>query len=217
MNRIFLHKHEQTPDTLAIFFAGWGFDATPFADYTSADDILLCCDYSDVSFDAGMLAPYRNIRVVAWSMGVWAASVVAEKIPRVTTAVAVNGTTTPVNDDTGIPCALFRKTLDGLSEQNLLRFYRHICGDPATLARFLEMRPTRSLDDLRAELAAIETLAAQHPGNAGFFTDAVVCERDMIFPPANQLRAWQCRVRSVSGVSHYPPELLRRLVEGRDG
>lgn len=217
MKQTFLHTHAHTPDTLTLFFAGWGFDPVPFADYTAAHDILLCYDYTTLAFDAATLAPYRNIRVVAWSMGVWAASVVAEKIPRVTTAIAVNGTTTPVNDDTGIPRTLFRKTLDGLSEQNLLRFYRHICGDSATLARFLEMRPKRDIDDLRAELAAIETRSAQHPGNAEFFTEAVVCERDMIFPPANQQRTWLCSVRSVSGIAHYPPALLRRLVEGRDG
>lgn len=36
---------------LRVFFAGWGMDENPFADFRSSDsDILLCHDYKSLDF-----------------------------------------------------------------------------------------------------------------------------------------------------------------------
>ena len=66
-------KKENNP-RLLLFFAGWGSDERLF-DRPVADgyDYLLCFDYRSPDFDYALLDGYREIRLLAWSMGVWAA------------------------------------------------------------------------------------------------------------------------------------------------
>ena len=74
MKQTYLHK---TPGsgTLTLLFGGWGSGAELFAECRPKDsDLMLCYDYHDLDFDPGVLKEYSSIRVVAWSMGVWAAS-----------------------------------------------------------------------------------------------------------------------------------------------
>ena len=68
--------------TLTFFLPGWGMDVRPFRDYRSTEtDILMAYDYSDLEMDAKWFSGYERIRIVAWSMGVWAASVLMARHP----------------------------------------------------------------------------------------------------------------------------------------
>ena len=80
MKQIYL-IHEHHP-RLLLFFTGWGADETPFKTYRPTDsDYMLCYDYRTLDFDASLLTEYTDIRVVGWSMGVWAASWPAPRFP----------------------------------------------------------------------------------------------------------------------------------------
>ena len=58
-----------------LFFAGWGMDETPFMHNLPPNtDLIICYDYRSNDFDSTLLSTYEGIYVVAWSMGVWAAS-----------------------------------------------------------------------------------------------------------------------------------------------
>ena len=64
---------------LTLFFAGWGMDECPFMDYCPENsDLLVCYDYRSLDFDFTLLQGYQEIRLIAWSMGVWAASMVLQ-------------------------------------------------------------------------------------------------------------------------------------------
>ena len=41
-------------------------------------DLLVCYDYRSLDFDFTLLQGYQEIRLIAWSMGVWAASMVLQ-------------------------------------------------------------------------------------------------------------------------------------------
>ena len=68
-------------------------------------DLLICYDYQDLTLDFDFSA-YQQIRVVAWSMGVWVAERVLQGIT-LQSATAVNGTGLPCDDGFGIPYAIF--------------------------------------------------------------------------------------------------------------
>ena len=71
----------QEPPRLLLFFAGWGMDEHPFLQYAPQDsDFMICYDYRTLDFDTSPLTGYTVIDVVAWSMGVWAASQVLSKV-----------------------------------------------------------------------------------------------------------------------------------------
>lgn len=211
-------RHTPGATRLVLFFAGWGMDPAPFADLArDGYDIAVLWDYRSLSIDWSFADPYDEICLVAWSMGVVAASLATAPVDdRITRRVAVNGTPVPVSDTEGIPEAIFRGTLDRLDERNLAKFRRRMFASRAACAAFLAAAPARSLDSLRAELAALGTLAA--PPSAPAWDTAYVGLSDAIFPPDAQRRAWHSRGVPVVEIDapHCPdfnPILAHELVD----
>jgi hypothetical protein len=207
---------------LLLFFAGWGMDEHPFLEYLPDDrDCMICYDYRSLSFDASLVAPYRRIRVVAWSMGVWAASrILSGRGLPVSESIAVNGTLRPVDDGRGIAPALFRKTLERLDETALQKFRRRMCGSKEAWEHFMQHAPQRTPEDLREELDRIGRFSSA-PAPA-FEWDAVyIGLQDKIFLPASQQRAWEGKNITEVECAHYPhalwPELFANAGNGAHG
>ncbi|MGL4331212.1 MAG: DUF452 family protein [Bacteroidales bacterium] len=179
--------------SLHIFFAGWGMDPHPFTALSAQEeDLMICYDYTDMTFDLSLLHTYDTIRLTAWSMGVRAAAVTFGNTDiRFTERTAVNGTMTPVHDTKGIPCAVFEGTLHSLSPKNLERFNRRMCNsDKELIAGFSAQAPQRDIESLREELAAIGNQAVNTTPD--FQWDKVIIgENDLIFPFINQQNAWR--------------------------
>ena len=213
--------------TLELFFAGWGMDSRPFAwaadsPHTANCDFAVCYDYTHLNFPGaeshGPLAAgehwaradvcrYSEVRVRAWSLGVYAASVVLPGMGcTVSAAVAINGTLCPVDDTLGIPQAVFDATAAGLCAENLERFNRRMCGGHKAV--FEARKPLRTVDSLRAELLHIRHCAADR-GRPQFtgWTKAVLSSRDKIFPIANMRRAWADTPQLELDEPHYMPDI----------
>ena len=152
MKQLFIKK-EGNP-VLLLFFAGWGSDENLFGSpVPEGCDYLLCFDYKNMDFDYSLLGGYQEIRVLAWSMGVWVAcQTLTGKDYPYGMRLAVNGTPYPIHDTKGIPEVIFRGTLENFSEPVLVRFRRRICGSAAQVKLFLAHHPYRTLDDLHQEL-----------------------------------------------------------------
>ncbi len=204
--------------TLELFFAGWGMDSRTFAwaadsAHTAHCDFAVCYNYTDMALDLAVLRSYDNARVRAWSLGVYAASLVLPELPcAVSTAIAINGTLNPVNDDLGIPIAVYDATLENLSAESLERFNRRMCG--AHRAVFEARRPARSIDSLLAELLHIKACAAD-AGRSQFtgWNKAVLGRKDKIFPIANMRRAWAATPMVELDEPHYIPDIPFVAVE----
>ena len=209
--------------TLELFFAGWGMDSRPFAwaadaPHTADCDFAVCYDYTDIQLDKvnqanAKLHGYSKVRVRAWSLGVYAASLVLPDMGcAISTAVAINGTLWPVDDELGIPHAVYDATAANLTAESLERFNRRMCG--AHRAVFEQRRPLRSVDSLRAELLHIRECAADRtrPQFTGW-TQAVLSSRDKIFPIANMRRAWSATPQLELDEPHYMPDIPFVTVE----
>ena len=201
---------------LLIFFAGWGMDEHPFRDYRPVGcDWMICYDYRSTEFDFSLVSGYESVRLVAWSMGVWAASQVFAASPGfIGRSVAVNGTIYPVNGEKGILPDIFYGTLNGLNEQTLGRFYRRMCGCAAELGSFRMKAPRRSLEELRDELEAVGEQAALRPVSPFRWDRAIVGSRDKIFLPSNQLQAWSGLTEiEEREIEHYSEACIREVLE----
>lgn len=176
---------------------------------------MICYDYRSTEFDFSLVSGYESVRLVAWSMGVWAASQVFAASPGfIGRSVAVNGTVYPVDGEKGILPDIFYGTLNGLNEQTLGRFYRRMCGDIAGLEAFRAKAPCRPLEELREELEAVGKLAASLPVSLFRWDQAIVGRRDKIFLPHNQLRAW-AGVTEIEerDIEHYSEVCIREALE----
>ena len=114
---------------LLLFFAGWAADETPFKQYRPKDmDYMICYDYRTLDFDYSIFDRYRQVNVVAWSMGVWMGSLILSQVSRDKVfSLAFNGTTYPIDNLEGIPVNTFQATLDGLTPATLQKFLRRMC------------------------------------------------------------------------------------------
>lgn len=90
---------------LLLFFAGWGMDETPFLQIRPTDtDWMVCYDYRSLEFDTDLLQKYSEIRLIAWSMGVWVASQLMKQHPSlpISHSIAINGTPYPYTKRKGL-------------------------------------------------------------------------------------------------------------------
>ena len=189
---------------LIVYFAGWGtpLDAVAHLILPTDHDLLICYDYQDLTLDFDFSA-YQQIRVVAWSMGVWVAERVLQGIT-LQSATAVNGTGLPCDDGFGIPYAIFKGTLDNLTENTRSKFERRICGDKVSFERYQQFS-ARSFNEIHRELIALFAMIQQDKRtDLIHWTNAWISSRDKIFMPANQHQYWasRCAVQEIEG-EHY--------------
>lgn len=202
---------------LILVFAGWGMDWRVFAHLSHPGyDIMVIWDYRELSFNWQPLFKYDEICVIAWSMGVFAASATMHEIlPRVTMRVAVNGTLHPIDEQRGIPPAIWHGTLNALSPATLRKFHRRMCVSAEQFAEFQQNSPRRTMAELAEELVALETHTMFHTEQVSCWDMAIISSHDGIFPPANQSRAWRgiAPVRVLDS-GHLPDfgQIIRRLV-----
>lgn len=241
--------------TLTLFFSGWATDGnlikSLFAECATQpqqsqlqqqtsdgqhisvappNDILVCYNYNGYLFNPNLIEGYSRIKLMAWSLGVWAAefatgleSVVFDE------AVALNGTTTPIDEQRGIPPAIYTGTLNGLNERNLYKFRRRMCGSTESYNAFMQFPPQRTMESIKGELAAILTRSQTKDWTSIPWSKAIICTQDAIFPPDNQANAWNSlneeRVAAEANLSgikeieiclveqpHFPAALLKSLL-----
>lgn len=201
------------PHSALLFFAGWGMDEYPFMEYHPAShDFFICYDYHSLDFDESIFKSYTNIHVVAWSMGVWAASQVLKDIQLpITESIAVNGTPFPVHDTKGIPHSIFEGTLNGLNELTLRKFRRRMCGSQDSFNRFLEKVPQRDIEDLKEELKIIGEKVRLSNDALSRWDKVYIGTSDKIFVTDNQLNAWQGYNTCLIDQEHYAEDLWKEL------
>lgn len=202
---------------LIIIFAGWGMDWRPFANLDHPGyDIMVIWDYRELTFNWKPYLKYDEVCLIAWSMGVFAASVTLHEIePRVTMRIAVNGTLQPIDEMYGISPAIWNGTLNALSPGTWRKFQRRMCDSAAQFAEFSENAPKRPLNELKEELIALETHTLFHVEQISEWDMAIISKHDAIFPAVNQMRAWKDTAPTrVLDAGHLPDfkQLLHRLI-----
>jgi malonyl-ACP O-methyltransferase BioC len=206
---------------LILIFAGWGMDWRPFKDLSHPGyDILVVWDYRDLTFNWQPLLAYHEICLLAWSMGVFAASLtVHEIVPRITKSIAVNGTLEPISSKYGIPEAIYHGTINSLSPTTLRKFYRRMCTSAEQFADFDANRPKRTISELSDELQAIETHTFFHVQQVENWDLAVISRNDGIFPMQNQVNAWRLTAPIQFMEAGHLPDfqmLISRLIIDKD-
>lgn len=200
--------------SVLLFFNGWGMDqniALYLNKNSSADfpyDILHCHDYRDTTLPDEVhhqLSTYEQRTVIAWSLGVWAAS--RAELCNISHAIAINGTLSPINTFKGISPTIYQSTLDGYGDDSRERFTRRICGGSRGFKEFTVMAPQRSTLDQQQELAAIQgQVLAPHLMNMSWrYQHAIIGGKDLIFTDAAQQRAWGDMNQTIIGdMPHVP-------------
>jgi len=176
--------------------SGWGCDETPFQKIQSDEcDVLMCYDYRDLSQIHKLkeeLKTYQECHLIAWSLGVFISSqLFKEDKDLFKNRLAINGSLSPIDDEKGIPPAIFQGTIDGLNEKGRDKFFMRMCGGRSGYALFMEHQPQRTVEDQKEELICLQNMILREPIACDIFDKVVLSSRDMIFPFKNLEQAWK--------------------------
>lgn len=178
---------------VTVWFSGWGRDT---ADAVGIDgNCLLCWDYTEVGEAGELIRQLLNFprrRLVAWSLGVYAAAELFQRAGAdfFMSATAVNGTLSPISSEFGITPEVFRGTIDNWGvERARERFLQRLAGSRSAMDRLPVVE--RTPGDQQAELAALAERIARVPTICNLYSAAVVGTADRIFPAESQLRSWR--------------------------
>lgn len=205
---------------LILIFTGWG---TGPELYTGLDipgwDVAVAFKINNDRFDSTKLSQYDTIYLFAWSLGVYMADRLLDP-ERITRAFAINGTVTPVSNDTGIPVAIFEGTARNLNPANLTKFRRRTMPDAATFRAIFPEDPSpvmasclaRELENVIGWTSGADS--EHHPRLR--WDRAYISQSDRIFPPQNMERAWRgCGTETISMEgAHFIdiPALIRSVI-----
>jgi biotin synthesis protein BioG len=207
--KIFWHKKEGNSQ-LVLLFNGWGFDQKIFADADfRGHDIVSVHDYVEImpeQFNFTRL--YPKVTIIAWSYGVFVADFFSESIFNVQRAVAVNGSTTPIDDNKGIPVKIFLATMQSFNEKNREKFYIRIAGGLTAYKQIAGILPDRDVDNQLNELKSLYELSLKERTNGLNWDFAIISIQDKIFPLANMENAWGDKILAVEGEHYFRKELL---------
>ncbi|MBE0675548.1 MAG: DUF452 family protein [Bacteroidales bacterium] len=191
--KTYIQRREKN-DNLVIIFGGWGNDEKAFTPLFSENyDYILLFNYSA---DSPMVLPemksYKRITVIGWSMGVWAAEYLSAKLGiNPDFAIAINGTPLPADDHYGIPLSEFEKTLNSITDRNMLKFYLRMFGDKKTYLANINRVPARTVKSLSDELRWLYNRIMEQKEPGFRWNVALISKNDRVFPSRNLLAYWQ--------------------------
>ena len=202
---------------LIIIYAGLGMDWRPFANLDHPDyDILVIWDYRELTFNWRPFFRYDEICLIAWSVGVFAATVtIHEILPRITLRIAINGTLNPIDENNGISPAVWHGLQNVLSPSAWRRFQQRMCMSESQYYDFFETSSKRTLFEIAEELDALESHTVFHVEQISDWDMAIIGRYDIIMPPESQIRAWKDLVPiRMLDTGHLPDfqQIIHRLV-----
>ncbi|RXQ95801.1 DUF452 family protein [Ancylomarina salipaludis] len=194
----FRYLHKNNSPKLILFMSGWGCDELPFLKIEANEyDVLMCYDYRDLSQIQKLkeeIQSYQECHLIAWSLGVFISSLLFKDDKELfKSRLAINGSLSPIDEEQGIPPAIFQGTIDGLNEKGRDKFFMRMCGGRSGYADFSEQLPKRQLGDQKEELICLQNMILNQPITWDIFDKVLLSSRDMIFPFKNLEKAWETK------------------------
>ena len=190
MKCVWLNK--QNNKNLIVFFAGWSFDEKPFiAHDCDRNDVLIVYDYNSLFIPEELkdFSSYENKTLIAWSMGVFVACKLKDLFQDFNKKIAINGTTSPVDDTYGIPVRMFELTLKHAQKGLEGKFYQNLFQTEEEYNLYSSHSVQRPIENRVSELENLYTLIKNENSldSVGFYDLAIVSDYDKIIPPKNQI------------------------------
>ncbi len=205
MNQTWINRENN--DKCILFFNGWGMDENATSHILPLDyDVCMFNNYNPIGRIILNPNDFKKIFVVAWSLGVWAASkIINEPKIEIEKAIALNGTLKPVDMDKGISPIVFNATYENWNEENRIKFNQRMFGGKKYLMNQSHHLSSRSVECQKEELAYLLIESSARPISDLKYDCALISNRDMIFTAQNQRNFWTDKTRIIErDFAHYP-------------
>ena len=195
--------HNNNAQDLILFFSGWGCDENQFTNLHDNKDVLILYDYHDLTLDFDF-SNYANIYIIAYSAGVFAASVMADKLPHIRQKIAVCGNPYLFDKTLGLSpkiIQVFRK----ISLDNYLDFRKkYMVFNEDEYEKYNQLQSLRTIESCQEELDALNSIYEQkkHQINP-LFDKAVMAENDLIFRLPIQKDFYKDKLQVIKNARHH--------------
>ena len=190
-----------------LFFNGWGMDEHAISHLnTEGFDICSFSAYSMLEMDLNEFKSYRSLYLIAWSLGVWVANYLFSKDELTfNKSIAINGTPKPLDNQYGIPHAIFKGTLKFWNEVNREKFNHRVFGRWTELEQVQSCLPLRNCKDQQKELSFLLHEIDKSEDIYLHWDCALVSKSDLIFSQKNQINYWKNRAKIFTkDTPHFP-------------
>ena len=200
MQYFYQDNHSQD---LIVFFAGWGCDHNQFTNLHDSKDVVILYDYQDLNLDFDF-AKYANIYVIAYSAGVFVASILADKLPNVRQKVALCGNPYLFDEKLGVSQATIQ-TFKDISLDNYLEFRRkYMVFSDEEYERYNKLESLRTIESCANELNALQKLYKERKSQINpTFDKAIVAENDLIFDVKMQQNFYKNNLQIIPQSRHH--------------
>ena len=200
MQYFYQNNHSQD---LILFFSGWGCDYNQFTNLHDRKDVVILYDYQDLNLDFDFSA-YANIYVIAYSAGVFVASILVDDIPNVRQKIALCGNPYLFDEKSGISQENIR-ALREITLDNYLDFRRkYMVFSDEEYERYNKLESLRSIESCENELNALEKMYREKKDAINpVFDKAIVAENDLIFKLAAQKDFYKDKLQIVKNARHH--------------
>ena len=188
---------------LIVFFAGWGCDYNQFTNLHDNKDVLILYNYQDLTLDFDF-SKYDNIYIIAYSAGVFVASIYPYIIPNVRQKIALCGNPYLFDEKLGISgdtMQVFREiTLD-----NYWDFRRkYMVFSDEEYEKYNKLESMRTIESCENELKALERMYAEYKTQINpKFNKAIMAENDLIFDLCMQKDFYKDKLRVIKNAKHH--------------
>jgi len=193
-------------EDLIVFFSGWSVEPEHMG-FLKTDNFDIAMLHSFNSFEMPEIdmEKYKDVTVIAYSLGVFIASVLLLENKFAKEYFAINGTAKPVDNNFGIRKMVFEKTLLNLSIETFDQFQKNMFDNDADFRRFSSsFKVTKIIAELKKELEFIGDSCETNVGDVSIFKKAVISKNDRIFPARNQIGFWKNCKSEVIESGHFP-------------
>lgn len=179
-------------DSLILFLLGWGMDERPFRPLKSTCDVLFIYGYSDLNLDFELhFSKYKKITLIAFSCGVFMASLLKEKFPKIDLKIAVNGTLILFDEKLGLTKDKY-KVLENISPKNYMEFRRkYLTETKEELDLFNKNQPFRSFENATKELKMLNEYHSKNKDSEFEYDIALIAKQDNTLLTENQINYWE--------------------------
>ena len=198
----YFYQNNQSKE-LIVFFAGWGCDENQFTNLQDKKDILILYDYQDLALDFDF-SKYTRIDIIAYSAGVFIASIVGDKIPQVNKKVALCGNPYLLDEKLGLSARTLN-LFKTITMDNYLAFRReYMVSNDEEYEKYNALQSLRSLESCQSELSSLEKLYNEHKEKINpEFDKAIMAEDDVLFKLPAQKDFYKDKLRVISKAKHH--------------
>lgn len=200
MQQFLISKNSQD---LIVFFSGWGCDENQFTNLQDNEDVLILYDYQDLSLEFDF-SKYRHIDLIAYSAGVFVASVLQKQIPNLSKKVALCGNPYLLDEKLGLSAQTI-EIFKSIDLDNYLEFRRqYMVETEAEYQSYNDLQSLRSLESCQSELEALQKLYQQYKNQIDpDFDLALMAEKDVLFRLSAQKDFYQEKLRIIPKARHH--------------